>query len=116
MEFIKKDAKKLKRVGMSWRKQTGKKNKTKVGKKGHRPMPSEGFRGRKSQRHMIAGLMPVRVFTPSQVDGLSDKNIAIIASAVGAVKRKLIIEKCNSKGIKVKNNGSRADNAEKAGK
>lgn len=115
MEFIKRDARKLKRVGMSWRKPTGKKNKTKVGKRGHRPMPSEGFMTKRSDRYKIAGMLPVRVFSPKQVESLSQNSIVVIAASVGTLKRKLIIERCESKGIKVKNNGSRPKNTEKIG-
>ncbi|MGC8533615.1 MAG: eL32 family ribosomal protein [Candidatus Parvarchaeum sp.] len=113
MEFTKHDARKLKRVGNSWRKPTGKKNKTKVGKKGHKKMPSKGFRSPVSKRGRIAGRIPVRVFNVSDVEKLNDSNIAVIGKAVGALKRKLIYEKCKEKKIMVINYAGETENAKK---
>ncbi len=116
MEFTKHDAKKLKRVGYAWRKPTGKKNKTKVGKKGHKKMPSKGFRSSVISRGKIAGRIPVRVFTPLDVEKLTEANIVVIGSAVGALKRKLIYDKCKEKKIMVMNYAGKAENTEKNSK
>ncbi len=113
MEFKKHDAVKLKRVGNSWRKPTGKKNKTKVGKKGHRKMPSKGFRSSIKSRGKIAGKIPVRVFSLSDLEKLNENNIVIIGSSVGQLKRKLIYEKCKEKKIAVVNYAREVKNAEK---
>jgi ribosomal protein L32E len=101
MEFTKHDFKKLKRVGSSWRKPTGKKNKTKVGKKGHKKMPSKGFKSNSSKRGMIAGKIPFRVLSLSDVDKL---------------KGKLIYEKCKEKKIAVINYAGKAKDTEKNSK
>ncbi len=116
MEFTKHDAGKLKRVGNSWRKPTGKKNKTKVGKKGHKKMPSKGFRTAVLERGRIAGKIPIRVFSLSDIAGLTEENIVIIGSSVGGLKRKLIYEKCKEKKIAVVNYARKTENAEKTGK
>jgi large subunit ribosomal protein L32e len=117
MKFIKHDANKLKKIGMSWRKPRGRKNKTKVGKKGHKPLPSKGFRSRTSTRYSIAGKTPVLVYTPSQIERLNgDDVIVIIARTVGSFKRVKILEACKSKNIKVLNYERSAENAEKTGK
>ena len=113
MEFTKHDARKLKRVGNSWRKPTGKKNKTKVGKKGHKKMPSKGFMSPVSKRGKIAGKIPVRIFNLKDVEKLNDANIAVIGSSVGAVKRKLIYEKCKEKKIMVINYAGETEDTKK---
>lgn len=115
MKFTKHDAVKLKRVGMSWRKPRGRKNKTKVGKKGHRPMPSKGYMTDSRKRYRIAGKMPVRVHTPADIDSLTSDNIIIIAGSVGALKRTEIINVANSKNIRVINHERNAKDAEKTG-
>lgn len=116
MRFIKRDANKLKRVGTAWRKPRGRKNKTKVGKKGHRPMPSKGFRSRLSTRYTIAGKIPVRVHNAAQVEKLNDGNVIIIAGTVGYLKRAKILETCKSKNLMVINHERNVENAETAGK
>jgi large subunit ribosomal protein L32e len=113
MEFTKHDAGKLKRVGSSWRKPTGKKNKTKVGKKGHKKMPSKGFMSPVSKRGKIAGKTPVRVFNTKDIDRLNEANIVIIGKAVGALKRKLIYEKCKEKKIMVINYAGETEDTKK---
>ena len=113
MEFTKHDAGKLKRVGSSWRKPTGKKNKTKVGKKGHKKMPSKGFMSPVSKRGKIAGKIPVRVFNTKELDKLNESNIVITGKAVGALKRKLIYEKCKEKKIMVINYAGETEDAKK---
>lgn len=115
MEFTKHDAKKLKRVGSSWRKPTGKKNKTKVGKKGHKKMPSKGFISPSSIRGRIAGKIPARVFSVSDVSRLTEDNIVVIGRSVGGLKRKLIYEKCKEKKIAVMNYAGKTENTEKTG-
>ena len=116
MKFIKHDAVKFKRVGFSWRKPRGKKNKTKAGKKGHRPMPSKGFMSERSKRGMIAGKMPVLVYNTNDVQRLNDQNIVIIASAVGNKKRKDIVSVCDAKKLRILNYGKLTEDAEKTSK
>lgn len=113
MKFIKHDANKIKRVGFSWRKPRGRKNKTKVGKKGHRPMPSEGFMTNMKTRGMIAERLPVLVHNVNELEKLSDKNIIIISGSVGKRKRDAILTVCESKKLKVLNNGKRTQHTEK---
>ncbi len=115
MKFTKKDSSKLKKIGFSWRKPRGRKNKTKVRKKGHKPMPSKGFMSSGKERFRIAGKMPVRVHNQKELESLNDGNIVIIASAVGALKRKSILEACRAKNIRVINHERDAENAEKTG-
>lgn len=116
MEFIKRDARKLKRVGTSWRRPRGHKNKTKVGKRGHRPVPSEGFRSPIKDRYRIAGKMPILVHTLSDLDMVKEENNVIIAASVGSLKRSKILETCKSKNIKVVNYERNAKDAAKASK
>lgn len=116
MKFTKKDASKLKRVGMSWRRPRGRKNKTKVGKKGHRPVPAKGFRTSLDSRYKIGGKIPVLIYNTSQLEKLNESNTVIIASAVGAKNRSKILEACRSKGLKVVNDERNVENSEKASK
>ena len=116
MEFIKHDARKLKRVGTSWRKPTGKKNKTKVGKKGHKKMPSKGFISPSITRGRIAGRIPVRVFSINEINALNEENAVIIGSSVGYLKRKLIYEKCKEKKIMVLNYAGETENTKENSK
>ena len=116
MEFIKHDAVRFKRVGFSWRKPRGKKNKTKAGKKGHRPMPSKGFMSDRSKRGMIAGKTPILVHNINDVHSLNDQNIVIIASAVGNRKRKEIASACDAKKLKILNYGKLVKDTEKTSK
>lgn len=106
----------MKRVGDSWRKPRGRKNKTKVGKKGHKKMPSKGFRSPSSTRYRIAGKIPVMIHTPSELDKVGIDNVVIIAGAVGALKRANILAACKSKNIKVVNDERNAENPAKTGK
>lgn len=115
MRFTKHDSGKLKRVGNSWRKPTGKKNRTRLGWRGHKPMPSEGFKRSAALRFRIAGKIPVRVFAPKEVDALSDSNIVIIGASVGKLKRKAIADKCAAKNIKMVNYERIVENSEKTG-
>ena len=107
MEFIKHDAKKLKRVGLSWRKPRGRKNKTKVGKKGHKPLPSKGFKSSLRTRGMINGKVPILVHSISDLDKAGEGNIIIIGRTVGVLKRKKLLEACASKNLQVVNNDER---------
>ncbi|MCL5009380.1 MAG: hypothetical protein M1433_00120 [Candidatus Parvarchaeota archaeon] len=116
MEFIKRDARKLKRVGMSWRKPRGRKNKTKVGKRGHRKMPSKGFRSPISERYRIGGKLPMVIHSLSELDMVGLDNNVIIAGSVGAFKRAKILDACKSKNIKVVNGERNAENPAKTGK
>ncbi len=109
-KFFKKDSVKLKRVRKSWRKPTGKKNKVKVGKKGHKPMPSKGFRTPNKYRYKIGNKMPVIVHSLNEK--LNNSNIVIIGSSVGKLKRQKIVESCNAKGIKVVNYEQPKDSAQ----
>ncbi|MGC8516384.1 MAG: eL32 family ribosomal protein [Candidatus Acidifodinimicrobium sp.] len=117
MEFKKRDSSKLKRLGFSWRKPRGKKNRTRLGHKGHAPIPSKGFKGNSSSRFKISGLQPVLVRSMMDIAGLDkDKNIAIIAGSIGALKRNKILDECKTKGIKVLNYGKRTEDTEKISK
>ncbi len=116
MEFTKKDSGKLVRVGMSWRKPRGRKNKTKVGKKGHKPMPSKGFMSSVKTRGKIANKIPLIVYTPSDLGKINENNIVIIASAVGSMKRAKILEECKSKNIQVVNHERNVKNTETTSK
>ncbi len=116
MEFTKKDSGKLVRVGMSWRKPRGRKNKTKIGKKGHKPMPSKGFMSNAKTRGRIANKLPVMIYAPSDLGKITGDNIVIIASAVGSLKRAKILDECRSKNIKVVNHERNVKNTETTGK
>ncbi|MCW1293794.1 MAG: hypothetical protein OH316_02550 [Candidatus Parvarchaeota archaeon] len=117
MEFSRRDSSKIRRIGDSWRKPTGKKNRTRLGHKGHGMVPSKGFKGSASSRFKIAGLYPVTVRSMMDLaDVDSEKNIVIISGSVGSRKRKWILDECSKKGIKVLNHGERIENTEKISK
>jgi ribosomal protein L32E len=106
MEFVKRDAGKVKRIGFSWRRPRGRKNKTKVGKRGHRPLPSKGFRSSAKHRGLIMGKSPVLVHSMRDLDNLKG-GIIIIGSSVGSLKRKRLIEACEERNLEVLNYGGR---------
>lgn len=117
MAFSRRDSSKIKRIGSSWRKPRGKKNRTRLGHKGHSQIPSKGSESSATGRFKVAGLYPVMVKSMIDLaDVDKDKNIAIISGSVGSLKRRWILDECSKKGIKVLNHGERTEDTEKIGK
>lgn len=115
MEFVKHDARKLKRVGTSWRLPRGKKNRDKRQHKGHRKLPQEGFMKPKDERYKIAGKVPVLVQSLNDLQQLNENNIVILSSSLSKLKKKMIFKKCEEKNIRVLNYAITED-AEKVSK
>ena len=115
MEFIKHDARKLRRVGSSWRLPRGKKNRDKRQHKGHRKLPQEGFMRPKDKRYKIAGKVPILVQSINDISQLDQNNIVILSSSLSKKKKDVIFRKCQERNIRVLNYDIAKD-AEKIGK
>jgi large subunit ribosomal protein L32e len=104
-EFIMQDAHKKKRLEQKWRKPRGSDSKMRVGKSGYRRAVKVGWGSPKEVKHLNqAGLQPVIVRNINDLERLNPKKqIAVIARTVGNNKRIKIIEKAESKGIKIQN-------------
>jgi large subunit ribosomal protein L32e len=90
---------------LAWRKPTGRHSKTLAGIWGRPKMPTTGY----GSPGLVRGLNPqgfreTRVFNPAGLEKINkDKEIAVIAAAVGRKKRLEILKKADSMGIKVRN-------------
>ncbi len=94
-----------KRLGEKWRKPRGRHNKMRLKLKGKPPLPSIGYRKKKSIRGLHpSGYEEVLVETPYQLDNVNNGKQAIrISRRVGKRKRELIIKRAEELGIKVLN-------------
>lgn len=103
--FIRQEAKKMKKLDKVWRKPRGRDSKLKKQKKARGRLPSPGFRCPKEVRGLNRqGLNEIRIFNPSDLDNLdSKKDIAVLGSTVGKRKRMEIIKKAEEKNIKISN-------------
>jgi large subunit ribosomal protein L32e len=92
-----------KRIKNSWRKPRGIDSKKRVGKKFMGAVPGIGWQGNRKTRHLHpSGMKELRVFSPVDLEDAS--NVVIrIAAAVGARKRKIIVDKATSLGLRVLN-------------
>jgi large subunit ribosomal protein L32e len=98
----------FKSVKGRWRKPRGTHNKKRMKFKWAGALPKVGYKNASQVRGLRGGMAEVLVSTPSTLDGL--KNVLIrIASQVGGKKRKVILDKAKSLGLKVVNAGV-ADN------
>ncbi|MFX0056766.1 MAG: 50S ribosomal protein L32e [Candidatus Hodarchaeota archaeon] len=97
----------LKRVKDSWRKARGIDSKTRKKTKSGVKSPTVGYRNPKKVRGLHpSGYEEVRIFTKSDLIGLSNKKHAIkIAGKLGAKKRINLIDYVQNRGFKVLNIG-----------
>ena len=92
-----------KRIKRSWRKPRGIDSKKRVGKKFMGAVPGIGWRGNRKTRYLHPlGIKELRVFSPVDLEDVSNVLIRI-GSTVGARKRKIIVDKATSLGLKVLN-------------
>jgi ribosomal protein L32E len=107
-KFLRKDVHKMSKLGkgrknkQKWKKPTGRDNKMREKKKGHRKVVSIGYKADKSQRDTINEKKPVYIETVKQLEKIQNNEIAILGR-VGQ-KRKIEIAKAAEKaGIKISN-------------
>lgn len=108
MKFTRQERYKTKLAG-KWRRPKGLHSKMRLGKRGHAGKPSQGYRAAVSERGRIAGLEPVRVERPEDLQGLDPKTHAIIVGSVGTRKRIAIIEA--AKGFTITNGSEKTAEA-----
>lgn len=103
--FTMQDAHKKKKLEQKWRKPRGSDSKMRVGKSGYKRAVKVGWGSPKEVRYLDqAGLQPIIVRNLNELEKLNPKKqTAVIAKAVGNNKRIKIIEKAESKGIKIQN-------------
>jgi large subunit ribosomal protein L32e len=95
----------FKSVKSRWRKPRGTHNKKRMKFKWAGALPKVGYKNAGEIRGMRAGMAEVLVNNQTELDGL--KNVLVrIGSTVGAKKRKVLIDKAKSLGLKVVNAGS----------
>ncbi|MEM4589756.1 MAG: eL32 family ribosomal protein [Candidatus Micrarchaeia archaeon] len=94
-----------KRVKLRWRKPRGIDNKKRIGKKIMGASPNVGWRSARDDRDFHpSGFKEILVRSLKDMDGITEKGVAIrIAAAVGAKKRELIIKKAKEMNIHVLN-------------
>ena len=96
---------KRKRISSEWKRPTGRHNKMKDKKAGHRRMPMPGFRSNRLVRGLhYSGLMPILIKTLSDVARLDRKTQgAIVASSIGGRKKLLILDSLKKANVPVLN-------------
>ncbi|MFH1785049.1 MAG: eL32 family ribosomal protein [Candidatus Micrarchaeota archaeon] len=94
----------FKGVKARWRKPRGTHNKKRMKFKWAGALPNIGYKNAAEVRGLRAGMKEVLVNNLSELEGL--KNVLVrIASKVGAKKRKVLVEKAKTLGLKVVNVG-----------
>ncbi len=99
---VRKDTHKFGKLGMKvkakrkWRKAKGRHNKIRKGKRGHSSRPKIGFR-------MFDHVEPIVIENIMQLSKLSKEQEAVVSGRVGGKKRKEIMEKAKTLGLKVEN-------------
>lgn len=94
----------FKSVKARWRKPRGTHNKKRMGFKWTGASPKIGYKNAAEIRGLRAGLSEVLVHNLTELEGL--KNILVrIASGVGGKKRKLLVDKAKTLGLRVVNLG-----------
>lgn len=101
-KFIRQQAKRFKKLGMEWRRPTGKHSKLREGYNNEKAV-TIGYRGPAAARGLHrSGLKEVLVHTLSQLDGL--KNVVVrIGGTVGTRKKILITDKAQAMKLTVLN-------------
>jgi large subunit ribosomal protein L32e len=102
-KFLRQNYFRLKKLGMKWRRPRGKQSKMRKSKKGKAVTPNIGYKSPQETRFLVRGHRPVRVSTPSQLDGLGQNNIIIISSGVGLKTINDIANKAKEKDLKIYN-------------
>lgn len=92
MKFLRQDYFKFKRLKRVWRKPKGRHSKLRVRKKGSGIRPSIGYKTGKKDVELIRN-----------VNDLNKTKTGIIASTVGAKKRKIILERAKEFNVKILN-------------
>jgi len=103
--FIRQEGSKHVKLGTSWRRPRGKHSKLRRQKKARGRHPGPGYGSPRSVRGLTrSGLEAVRIFRPSDLDGMNPKTEgALIAGSVGRAKREAIASKAKEMGIKLLN-------------
>lgn len=98
--FKTQDYAKFKKLGIRWRKPSGRQSKLRVKKTGSGMLVKVGYGTAKSIRGKIQGMDAPVI---SNISGMAGKKAVIISSSVGLRKAKAILEKAADLGIKVLN-------------
>lgn len=98
--FKTQDYAKFKKLGIRWRKPSGRQSKLRVKKTGSGMLVKVGYRTAKSIRGKIQGMDAPVI---SNISGLAGKKAVIISSSVGLKKAQAILEKAADLGVKVLN-------------
>lgn len=100
--FKRQDANKYKQFRDSWRRPRGIHNKLKAGFKGHNAVPSIGWGSPRAVKGLTTkGLEPIVVNNVSELQKVSEKNLAIISRRVGIRKRLEIVKAAKEKKINI---------------
>lgn len=109
-KFLRQDYLRHSRLGLNrkkkqkWRRPAGRDSKMRLHFKGRPVSPSKGYQRQKSVRGTIKGLLPQVVNNFKELSAIDSKTmIAVLASTLGAKKRKDMIEKAKSLNIKLMN-------------
>lgn len=104
-EFVRQDAHKKPKLGWKWRKPRGLHSKVRMGKKGYRRKPAQGYGSPKAVAGLHkSGLKPIRIFNLNDLAKVKpDKEGAVIAQSVGKKNKIELIKKAEESGIKVLN-------------
>ncbi|MFH1520658.1 MAG: eL32 family ribosomal protein [Candidatus Micrarchaeota archaeon] len=94
----------MKSVKARWRKPRGTHNKKRMKFKWAGALPNIGYKNAAAIRGLRAGLKEILVHNLTELEGL--KNVLVrIASGVGGKKRKILVDKVKTLGLKVVNAG-----------
>ncbi len=110
VRFVRADTTRLSRLGKNrrklqkWRRPRGTHNKLRKKRTSYPDTPSIGYGREKTMEGRIQGLLPVLVHNVSEMQKLTQKNIAIIAR-VGAKNKLEIIKKADEIKVKIANIG-----------
>lgn len=107
-KFVRQESWRYDRLAENWRKPKGKDNKMRKQLSGVPPIVKIGYRGPKKARHLHpSGYIDHLVFTVNDLGKLDPaKDAARLAHTLSIRKRKEIVEKGNSLGIKILNAGN----------
>jgi large subunit ribosomal protein L32e len=103
-KFRRQEAGRYKRLEEKWRRPTGIDSKKLEKQRGKGLLPSIGYKKPASESGLHAGFEAVRVFNPDELKKINpDKQVAVIAAAVGRRKRNIIIDAANKLKITILN-------------
>jgi|SRR3989338_6285957 len=108
--FLRQDYLRHSRLGLNrkkkqkWRRPAGRDSKMRLRFKGRPLCPSKGYQRQKSLRGTIKGLFPKVVNNLKELEAIDSKTMsAVLASTIGARKRKELIVKAKALNIKLMN-------------